>query len=156
MRMDGQIDFVELPGPNLLRMRYFYGAAFGWIFENRGEGYVAFEGAGVKGGFSANPQSAPTEPLVVFYARDLEAARRRIRAAGGEITKDIFVSFGGRRFHFRDPGENEIAVWSDAGCEPLHAAVRAPPAPPFWPEPTAAPEAQLDLDFGPDSERLAA
>jgi predicted enzyme related to lactoylglutathione lyase len=117
MRMDGQIDFVELPGANLLRMRHFYTVAFRWTFENRGDGYVAFEGAGVKGGFSANPQSAPAEPLLVFYARDLEAVRRRVLAASGEITRDIFSTFGGRRFHFRDPGENEIAVWSDGGCD---------------------------------------
>jgi hypothetical protein len=123
MRMDGQIDFVEFPGQDLVRMRDFYGAAFGWTFENRGSDYVAFQGAGVQGGFSADPDSAPAEPLVVFYARDLEAARDKVIAAGGEITRHIFFAFGGRRFHFRDPGENEVAVWSDQGL--FQAAARA-------------------------------
>lgn len=124
MRMDGQIDFVEFPGQNLGRMRHFYGAAFGWKFENRGSDYVAFEGAGAQGGFSADPVHAPAEPLVVLYARDLEAVRAKVLAAGGEITRDVFYAFGGRRFHFRDPGENEVAVWSDRGRSPFTAAAR--------------------------------
>ena len=114
MRMDGQIDFVEFPGQDLLQMRYFYGAAFGWTFELRNSDYVVFRGAGVQGGFSADPKSAPAEPLVVLYVRNLEAARRRVKAAGGEITRDIFpTAVGGRRFHFRDPSGNELAVWSE-------------------------------------------
>jgi predicted enzyme related to lactoylglutathione lyase len=126
MRMDGQIDFVEFPGQDLVGMRHFYGRAFGWTFEDRGGAYVAFQGAGVQGGFSADPASAPAEPLVVFYARDLEVARDKVRWAGGEITRDIFVASGGRRFHFRDPGENEVAVWSDQARTPFRALMRAP------------------------------
>jgi predicted enzyme related to lactoylglutathione lyase len=133
MRMDGQIDFVEFPGQNLVDMRHFYGAAFGWTFREMGPDYVAFEGAGAKGGFSADPVKAPAEPLVVFYALDLEAVRERVLAAGGEITRDIFAFSEGRRFHFRDPGENEVAVWSDViPAPPLAVAVRMPsPRVPF-------------------------
>jgi len=32
---------------------------------------------------------------------------------GGSIVKEIFEFPGGRRFHFADPGGNELAVWSD-------------------------------------------
>jgi uncharacterized protein len=130
MRMDGQIDFVEFPGQNLVQMRDFYGAAFGWTFENRGAEFVAFKGGGMEGGFSAHPAAAPVEPLVVFYVHDLEAARDKVLAAGGEITRDIFLAFGGRRFHFRDPGENEVAVWSDQRKASFPAPVRAPRPPP--------------------------
>src|ERR1700722_13966213 len=106
MRMDGQIDFVEFPGKSLLRMRRFYRAAFGWSFEDRDPGYVALHGAGAEGGFCADPARAPVEPLVGFYALDLEAVRARGIAVGGEIPRDIFACPGGRRFHFRDPSEN--------------------------------------------------
>jgi predicted enzyme related to lactoylglutathione lyase len=34
-------------------------------------------------------------------------------AAGGEIRRETFVFPGGRRFHFRDPAGNELAVWSE-------------------------------------------
>jgi predicted enzyme related to lactoylglutathione lyase len=32
--------------------------------------------------------------------------------AGGHIARPIFAFPGGRRFHFIDPGGNELAVWS--------------------------------------------
>jgi predicted enzyme related to lactoylglutathione lyase len=40
-----------------------------------------------------------------------------VLAAGGKITRDIFSFPGGQRFHFKEPGGNELAVWSDS--EPL-------------------------------------
>jgi predicted enzyme related to lactoylglutathione lyase len=33
-----------------------------------------------------------------------------VRQAGGTITKEAFSFPGGRRFHFRDPGGNELAA----------------------------------------------
>ncbi|HEY2179092.1 MAG TPA: VOC family protein, partial [Caulobacteraceae bacterium] len=38
----------------------------------------------------------------------------RVEAAGGRISRPIFSFPGGRRFHFTDPGGNELAVWSMA------------------------------------------
>jgi predicted enzyme related to lactoylglutathione lyase len=131
MRVDGQIAFVEFPGRDLGQMRRFYGEAFGWRTEHRRHDYVAFQGNGVEGGFSANPSQGPLEPLVVFYVRDLEAVRARVCAAGGEITRDIFAFPGGRRFQFRDPGENEIAVWSDTFVPPPRTAAGRPGSA-FW------------------------
>ncbi|MFA0070982.1 VOC family protein, partial [Vibrio breoganii] len=31
----------------------------------------------------------------------------------GEVNREIFSFPGGRRFHFREPSGNEMAVWSD-------------------------------------------
>ncbi|MBI2014066.1 MAG: hypothetical protein HYS77_00755 [Candidatus Rokubacteria bacterium] len=50
----------------------------------------------------------------MIYASDLEAAQDRVEEAGGTVTRPIFAFPGGRRFHFRDPVGNELAVWSDA------------------------------------------
>ena len=33
--------------------------------------------------------------------------------AGGHITQEPFEFPGGRRFHFKDPSGNELAVWSE-------------------------------------------
>ena len=130
MFVDGQIAFVEFPARDLAHMRRFYGAAFGWGFawarQDRDADYVAFRGMGAEGGFSCDPTHGPVEPLVVLYARDLQAARASVCAAGGEITRDIFPSRGGLRFQFRDPGENEVAVWSDVIPEPVVVSVRKP------------------------------
>ena len=53
------------------------------------------------------------KPLVVLFATDLEAMEAKVKAAGGTITRPIFSFPGGRRFHFADPGGNELAVWSE-------------------------------------------
>ena len=36
-----------------------------------------------------------------------------IKQAGGTIVVEIFEFPGGKRFHFTDPGGNELAVWSE-------------------------------------------
>lgn len=50
---------------------------------------------------------------IVLYSNDLEATQTKIQQAGGKITKSIFSFPGGRRFHFAEPGSNELSVWSD-------------------------------------------
>ncbi len=110
MREDGKVDYVELPGGELPKVKAFYGDAFGWKFTDYGPGYAAFE-EGLDGGFRGG-EDASARPLVVLYAHDLEAMETKVRAAGGRITKPIFAFPGGRRFHFADPAGNELAVWS--------------------------------------------
>jgi predicted enzyme related to lactoylglutathione lyase len=111
MREDGKIDYVELPGGDLIPTKRFYEAAFCWTFTDYGPSYAAFE-QGVDGGFDADA-TGTQQPLVVLYARDLEAMAAKVQAAGGAIVKPIFNFPGGRRFHFRDPSGNELAVWSE-------------------------------------------
>ncbi|MDZ4373479.1 MAG: VOC family protein [Phenylobacterium sp.] len=115
MRDDGQIDYVELPGGDLAASKGFYAQAFGWTFTDYGPTYAAFE-QGLDGGFQADGDEAPAKPLVILYARDLEAMEARVRAAGGDVVRPIFSFPGGRRFHFRDPAGNELAVWSEVGA----------------------------------------
>ena len=113
MREDGKIDYVELPGTDLPATKNFYGQAFGWTFTDYGPTYAAFGDSGLDGGFQADPEQVPDKPLVVLFATDLEAMLARVTAAGGTVVKPIFSFPGGRRFHFRDPSGNELAVWSE-------------------------------------------
>lgn len=122
MREDGKIDYVELPGGALAATKGFYEQAFGWRFTDYGPSYAAFEGAGPKGagldgGFQADPQAGLTRPLVVLFAHDLEAMEARVTAAGGRITQPIFAFPGGRRFHFADPAGNELAVFTQTAAQ---------------------------------------
>ncbi|HEV7159200.1 MAG TPA: VOC family protein [Caulobacteraceae bacterium] len=110
MRADGKIDYVEFPGTDLAATKAFYGAAFGWTFTDYGPDYAAFEGEGTDGGFNA--EDGRRKPLVILYARDLEAMLAKVKAAGGTITREIQSFPGGRRFHFQDPSGNELGVWS--------------------------------------------
>ena len=81
-----------------------------------GPEYVAFDNAGLDGGFFKSDLVATTENgsvLVVLYSATLEDTLERVISAGGVIVKDIFSFPGGRRFHFSDPNGNEYAVWSE-------------------------------------------
>ena len=113
MREDGKIDFVELPAGDLPATKAFYAKAFGWGFTDYGPDYAAMA-EGLDGGLNADPDDRAKAPLVILYATDLEAMDARVRAAGGTITRPIFSFPSGRRFHFRDPSGNELAVWSAA------------------------------------------
>lgn len=112
MREDGKIDYVELPGADLAATQSFYRQAFGWTFVDYGPSYAAFS-QGLDGGFQAEAAEAGGAPLVILYARDLEAMLARVEAAGAAVVRPIFSFPGGRRFHFRDPAGNELAVWSE-------------------------------------------
>jgi len=114
VREDGKIDYVEFSGDGLATVKTFYGKAFGWRFVDYGDDYAAFEQAGVEGGFRSDDEGRGKPPLVVLYAHDLEAMLAKVEQAGGEISAPIFSFPGGRRFHFRDPAGNELAVWSEA------------------------------------------
>ena len=110
---DRRIDYVELSVTDVAAAKRFYGQAFGWRFEDYGPDYASFADGRLTGGFSKAPAGRAGGPLIVIFAVDLEAAERRIQAAGGKIVRPTFSFPGGRRFHFADPSGNELAVWSD-------------------------------------------
>ena len=116
MIADSKISYVELPGTDLAATKDFYTSAFGWRFTDYGPTYSSFgpDEAGIDGGFQADPDAGLTKPLVVLYADDLEAMEAKVKACGGEIIAPIFSFPGGRRFHFRDPSGNELAVFTEA------------------------------------------
>lgn len=113
MRKNGAIDYVELPGRNFSAAKNFYREAFGWGFQEFGPTYAAFEDAGLDGGLQADAEEAHPHALVILYAEDLDAAEKKVEAAGGRIVKRHDFP-GGRRFHFRDPAGNILGVWSEA------------------------------------------
>lgn len=106
------MDYVEFYAPDLEQEQAFLGAAFGWEFVEYGPDYRDIKGAGIGGGVERAPLAAP---LIVLKADDLDKALAQVRAAGADITRDIFDFPGGRRFEFRAPGGTLMAVWSKAG-----------------------------------------
>ncbi len=112
MREDGKLDYLEFPATDVPAVKTFYGAAFGWRFQDYGPEYAAFS-EGLDGGFNGHEGDASPQPLPVLYAHDLEAMQAKVEAAGGVIIKPIYAFPGGRRFHFRDPAGSELAVWSE-------------------------------------------
>jgi predicted enzyme related to lactoylglutathione lyase len=108
---DGRIDYVEFGTRDLTASKRFFEQAFGWRFTDYGPDYTSFQDGRLAGGFRADAPPGST-PLVVLYAADLDATRRTVEAAGARVF-NLHSFPGGRRFHFTDPGGNELAVWSE-------------------------------------------
>lgn len=107
-----RIDYVELPSATAHELtRAFYARAFGWRFTDFGPDYSATTSGDVDLGLQGDPSGALAAPLPVVRVNDLEAALDAVSKAGGTIARPIFSFPGGRRFHFIDPGGNELAVW---------------------------------------------
>jgi predicted enzyme related to lactoylglutathione lyase len=109
------IDYIEITVTNVAEAKRFYGAAFGWTFNDYGPEYAGIVGPGREvGGLRQDRHVAVGGPLVVLYSKALDDTLTKVKQAGGRIAKEPFGFPGGRRFHFNDPSGNELAVWSDA------------------------------------------
>ncbi|MGV8855988.1 MAG: VOC family protein [Devosia sp.] len=106
-----QIDYVEFPSTDRAATSAFFSAAFGWGQVSYGPDYDGLEGAGIDSGVDQG-EGKVGATLAIVRSDDLDDAERRVLAAGGVITRAQFDFPGGRRFHFREPGGNEMAVWS--------------------------------------------
>ena len=104
-----RINYIELPSKNFAAAKEFYSSAFGWTLTDFGPTYAATMTGDVDIGLQGDMPEATAAPLVVIDVDNLEAALADVRKAGATITRPIFAFPGGRRFHFRDPGGNELA-----------------------------------------------
>lgn len=111
--LDRRIDYVEFAVTDMEATKEFYTSVFGWEFKDWGADYASFSDGRLAGGLRKEDSVEAGGPLVVVYAEDLEEVEAAIRAAGAPIVVEAFDFPGGRRFHFTDPGGNELAVWSD-------------------------------------------
>ncbi len=103
-------NFIELPASDLDASKAFYTAAFGWDLTAFGPTYACTMTGDVDIGLQGDAAEATPAPLPVIAVDDLEAALMAVTAAGAEIVRPIFSFPGGRRFQFRDPHGNELAV----------------------------------------------
>lgn len=110
---NNHINYIEFKASDLNAIKSFYQKAFGWDFIDYGPTYTSFSGSGVSGGFERTEDEVINGALVILYHEDLGLIKKAITASGGEISVDIFEFPGGRRFHFKDPSGNELAIWSE-------------------------------------------
>ena len=116
MNINDKVNYVEFPTSEIEASKQFFIEVFGWSFEDYGPDYTAFADQGIDGGFFRSELASTLEngaALVILYTDSLEEVQAKVEAAGGTITAAIFPFPGGRRFHFKEPGGNELAVWSD-------------------------------------------
>jgi predicted enzyme related to lactoylglutathione lyase len=107
------IDYIEITVKDVAEAKRFYGAAFGWTFNDYGPDYAGIKGDGREVGGLSKGNVRAGGPLVVLYSRALDDTLAGVKKAGGRILKAPFEFPGGRRFHFGDPSGNELAVWSE-------------------------------------------
>ncbi|WP_340103810.1 VOC family protein [Rhodohalobacter sp. 8-1] len=116
MSIHHTISYIEFSTVRISDTKEFFTEIFGWYFTDYGDDYTSFSEAGVDGGFfsaGSQPTRPPSAALIVLYSEDLETTLGRVKNAGCIISKDIFSYPGGRRFHFIEPGGNELAVCSE-------------------------------------------
>jgi len=110
------IDFIEFPANDvgcLIKAKDFYKKVFNWSYKDWGDDYSDTKSSGLSSGINADSSHRPNCPLAVIYTLDLEVVRKKVIDCNAVITREIFSFPGGRRFHFKDPTGNELAVWSD-------------------------------------------
>lgn len=120
--MQLNIDYVEFYGADVEETVTFFQDALGWQAQFYGPDYVDFSEAGVGVGMERTTRKAP---LIVLKCEDLEATLAKLKAAGAEITAEIFAFPGGRRFHFKEPSGTEMAAWCEAEVD---ATIKTPQA----------------------------
>ena len=103
--MADRLDYIEFPSSDRGATSAFFKSAFGWGAVSYGPVYD-----GIEGGVDAS-EGRVEATMAVVQTDDLDAAESRVLAAGGTITRPQFDFPGGRRFHFREPGGNELAVY---------------------------------------------
>ncbi|WP_340201236.1 VOC family protein [Ascidiimonas sp. W6] len=114
-QQNNHINYIEFKAKDLDAIKTFYTKVFGWVFTDYGPTYASFEEkeSGVAGGFETTEEEILNGALVVLYHEDLHKIKSDIITAGGSICIDIFSFPGGKRFQFKDPSGNELAIWSD-------------------------------------------
>ncbi|HMT49129.1 VOC family protein [Dietzia sp. UBA5065] len=109
-----EITLVEFPSTSMSATSEFLQAVCGWTPTVYGQSYTHLFGGGIDVGVQGDAHEQSPAPLMVIRVADLDEARARVEAAGGTVTFGPFDFTGGRRFHFREPGGNEMAMWVPA------------------------------------------
>lgn len=102
-------NYLEFSATDMESTKAFYTKAFGFDFTDYGPEYAGANTAEMEIGLAYS--ETPKSPLPGFQTKDIEATEREIREAGGTIVKETYEFPGGRRFHFRDPGGNEMLAY---------------------------------------------
>ena len=114
MPIKATLAYVELAVSDSEASATFFETAFGWSLTRFGPTYAGTMGQGTDLGLQGDASEAAAAPLPGLRVDDLEAALAAVESAGAIITQPIFAYPGGRRFHFREPGGNELSVFAEA------------------------------------------
>jgi predicted enzyme related to lactoylglutathione lyase len=80
------IDYIEIGASDLPAAKAFYGAAFGWTFNDYGDAYAGIrtpDGDGEIGGLNPEGAIGAAGPLVLLYSDDLDATVAAVTGGRG-------------------------------------------------------------------------
>lgn len=106
-----EITMIEFPTTSMSETSEFLATVCGWEPTVYGQSYTNLTGGGIDVGLQGDADEQSPTPLLAIRVVDLDEALQRVEAAGGVLTFGPFDFPGGRRFHFREPGGNEMAMW---------------------------------------------
>lgn len=106
-----EITMIEFPTTSMSATADFLATVCGWAPTVYGQAYTDLTGGGIEVGVQGHADEQTSAPLMVIRVADLDEARAAVEQAGGEVTLEPFSFPGGRRFHFREPGGNEMSMW---------------------------------------------
>lgn len=109
---NNHINYIEFKAIDLNKIKIFYNRCFGWDFKDYWDEYIAFSQSWIEWWFVKSDKIL-NWVLVVLYNDDLENLKNKIITNWWIISKDIFSFPWWKRFQFKDPDWNELAVWSD-------------------------------------------
>lgn len=102
---------IEFPSSSMSATSDFLEQVCGWKPTVYGQSYANLTGGGIDVGVQGDADEQSPAPLLAIRVNDLDEARQQVEAAGGVVTFGPFDFPGGRRFHFREPGGNEMTMW---------------------------------------------
>ncbi|WP_175410873.1 VOC family protein [Streptomyces sp. TRM64462] len=123
----GAPNWVDLGTPDLEGARSFYGALFGWTFQDAGPeaaGYGMFRQGGrtVAGGMTVPADQGPPAWTLYFQTPDADGAATAVREGGGSVALDpMDVMDLGRMALFTDPTGAGFGVWQPGENKGLDA-----------------------------------
>jgi uncharacterized protein len=119
MPQNNTITHIEIPAPDLSKAIDFYSAIFNWKITIAVENSYAFFRVGdtnTGGGLDASLKPAEEKQgcQIVVDVEDIEQTLKKIRQAGGTVTKPKTEIDSGHGFYacFRDPNGNELQLHS--------------------------------------------
>ncbi len=123
----GKICYLEIPAADVSRSADFYHRAFGWAIRRDDGGRVAFDDTvGEVSGMWVLGRPPATEPglMVSVMVASASAAVAAIKAAGGEIVRQVDENAPEKVAWFRDPAGNVLGIYEQPGL----AEAERPPA----------------------------
>lgn len=112
----GRVTWWEIPVPDLEKSKAFYGAVFGWTFQNYGGSYEMIHAEGeMIGALDATQHGSGGDGVTLYISvADMEETLGRVVAAGGSVVTARVEIGGGMGWSalFRDPDGFRIGLWT--------------------------------------------